>query len=251
MSVFVHSCADKSVDPVVCPAGSFAPSGSLVCQPCPLGSHCPSNTSAVHTPCAPGSYANETSLLQCRPCPAGFLCQTPALSPVACENGTYSKGSAANCTVCPPGFRYAEYIEYPLQLYAFYNVGFFCWSFDMLRKLLLRVQGNLFLFPARCPNKDSDPIPCNASTYGPGASTECRQCPAGSECPSAKLSTHVPCRNGTYADSEGNSACLQCPAGFTCPNPAASPVPCENGTYSFKGAALCSVCPAGYRYYVT
>lgn len=105
-----------------------------------------------------------------------------------------------------------------------------------------------FFTPRSCPNKDSDPVPCLAKTYGPGGSSGCLQCPAGSECPSAKLSMHVPCRNGTYADSEGHDACLQCPEGFTCPNPATSPVLCENGTYSFNGSALCSLCPAGYRY---
>ena len=106
---------------------------------------------------------------------------------------------------------------------------------------------NYCLFSASCPNKDSDPVPCLAKTYGPGGSSVCRQCPVGSECPSAELPTHVPCLNGTYADSEGLAACLQCPEGFTCPDPAASPVPCENGTYSFNGSAVCSLCPAGHR----
>lgn len=105
MSFFCR-CTDKSADPVACLQGSFAPSGSIECQECPIGSHCPSNRSEKHVPCSPGSYANETSLSQCLECPAGYFCQNPAESPVLCENGTYSIGNTANCTVCPPGFRY-------------------------------------------------------------------------------------------------------------------------------------------------
>jgi len=108
MSFFLR-CTDKSAAPVACLQGFFAPSGSTECQECPVGSHCPSNSSEKHVPCSPGSYANETSLSRCLECPAGHFCQNPAESPVLCENGTYSTGNAANCTVCPPGFRYCLY----------------------------------------------------------------------------------------------------------------------------------------------
>ena len=105
----------------------------------------------------------------------------------------------------------------------------------------------LFHSCPRCPKKGSDPIPCEAKTYAPSGSLVCSQCPAGSHCPSAQLSTHVPCCNGTYADSEGQDTCSQCPEGFKCLNPAVSPVPCENGTFSLTGSTQCTICPAGYR----
>ena len=106
--VLLNSCAVKSADPVTCLPGSFAPAGSLECLECPLGSHCPSSALPTHTPCSPGSYANETSSTECSACPAGFVCQTPSQSPVMCENGTFSKGNAVNCSLCPAGFRYCS-----------------------------------------------------------------------------------------------------------------------------------------------
>ena len=102
---FFYRCTDNSADPIPCYQGSFAPSRSIECQECPLGSHCPANASEKHVPCGPGSYANVTSLTKCLECPAGFICQNPSLAPVPCENGTYSKGAATNCTMCPAGFR--------------------------------------------------------------------------------------------------------------------------------------------------
>ena len=97
------SCADPSTDPSECPAGNYAPSGSLHCQSCPVGSHCPSSGLSVYVPCVNGTYTDSVNQSICQSCPAAKKCSNPAQPPEDCPNGTYSKGGATECTICPEG----------------------------------------------------------------------------------------------------------------------------------------------------
>lgn len=99
------SCGDKSVDPVPCQQGSYAPSGQMSCLPCPIGSHCPSSKLSKHIPCSNGTTALAVNQTSCDPCPAGSKCIDATISPVACDSGYYSKGGATQCIVCPEGHR--------------------------------------------------------------------------------------------------------------------------------------------------
>ena len=92
-----------------------------------------------------------------------------------------------------------------------------------------------------------DPIPCSNGTFAPAGSTYCHSCPIGSQCPSEKLSFHLPCANGSFSVVKNATICTECPAGSKCPNPAVGPVECENGTYSKAGATHCIECPSGHR----
>ena len=99
----------------------------------------------------------------------------------------------------------------------------------------------------RCPVNSEDPIPCSNGSFAPAGSTYCHSCPIGSQCPSEKLSSHLPCANGSFSVVENATICTECPAGSKCPNPAVGPVECENGTYSKAGATHCIECPSGFR----
>lgn len=106
LTLMCFSCADPSADPSQCPNGTYAPSGSLQCQSCPKGSHCPSAGLAVYIPCVNGTYTDSVNQTSCQSCPAGQRCPNPAQAPEDCPSGTYSKGSAADCIVCPEGHRW-------------------------------------------------------------------------------------------------------------------------------------------------
>ena len=72
-----------------CSAGSQCvalPSGGGGCMPCPLGSHCPGNTT------------NPLNLARLNPCPSGRLCATPA-----------------TVEPCPVGFFYPSLTPRPAQ----------------------------------------------------------------------------------------------------------------------------------------
>ena len=99
-----------------------------------------------------------------------------------------------------------------------------------------------------CPVNSEDPIPCSNGSFAPAGSTYCHSCPIGSQCPSEKLSFHLPCANGSFSVVENATICTECPSGSKCPNPAVGPVECENGTYSKAGATHCIECPSGYRW---
>lgn len=103
---YYPSCPVNSEDPIPCRNGSFAPARSTYCHPCPIGSHCPSEKLSFHLPCANGSFSVTENSTICTECPAGSKCPNPALGPVECENGTYSKSGATHCIECPSGHRW-------------------------------------------------------------------------------------------------------------------------------------------------
>ena len=102
-----YRCPVKSADPLPCGNGSFAPVGSTYCHGCPVGSQCPSAKLAYHQLCSNGSFSVVENATSCSECPAGSKCPNPAVGPVECENGTYSKAGATHCIECPGGHRSA------------------------------------------------------------------------------------------------------------------------------------------------
>jgi len=106
---FLHcdfSCPNKS-QPVECSAGSYAASGSGICQPCPKGAFCPTKGLSTYHLCANGTYADIEGLSDCKICDAGFRCPSVGMeAPEECPNGTYSYTLRARyCVLCPEGHR--------------------------------------------------------------------------------------------------------------------------------------------------
>ena len=95
----------NSEDPIPCASGSFSPARSTYCHSCPIGSQCPSEKLPYHLPCANGSFSVVENATSCGECPAGSKCPNPAVGPVECGNGTYSKAGATHCIECPSGHR--------------------------------------------------------------------------------------------------------------------------------------------------
>lgn len=100
---YYSSCPVNSEDPIPCRNGTFAPARSTYCHPCPIGSHCPSEKLSFHLPCTNGSFSVAENSTICTECPAGSKCPNPALGPVECEDGMYSKSGATHCIECPSG----------------------------------------------------------------------------------------------------------------------------------------------------
>ena len=102
------SCADPSADPVQCQNGTYAPSGSLACLPCPEGAQCLTPGLSEYVPCHDGTYlsTDANNVTSCQSCPPGKRCPNPNQAPEDCPDGTYSKGGTVACTVCPGGHRW-------------------------------------------------------------------------------------------------------------------------------------------------
>ena len=100
------SCPNKT-QPVECPAGSYAATGSIKCQPCPKGAFCPTKGLSTYHLCTNGTYSDIEGLSDCKICDTGFRCPSVGMeAPEECPNGTYSDLAGARyCVLCPEGHR--------------------------------------------------------------------------------------------------------------------------------------------------
>ena len=101
------SCHDKT-SPVECLAGTYAAAGSIQCQSCPKGAHCPNNGLSMYVLCANGTYSDVEGRSNCKSCDVGFKCPSVGMeAPEVCPNGTYSYAIGARyCILCPEGYRW-------------------------------------------------------------------------------------------------------------------------------------------------
>ena len=105
VSLFSFSCLDKGSSPVICLKGNYSPLGIKDCLACPLGAECPQDGLTSYRLCTNGSFATSVNQTSCQSCPAGYKCSNPTQEPMVCENGTYSRIGASQCTECPSGYR--------------------------------------------------------------------------------------------------------------------------------------------------
>ncbi|GCB72855.1 hypothetical protein scyTo_0006500 [Scyliorhinus torazame] len=64
--------------PKPCGIGKFALNGTINCEDCPRGHHCPYEATVQPIPCAPGRYANRHGQAGCKNCNRGKYCEDPA-----------------------------------------------------------------------------------------------------------------------------------------------------------------------------
>lgn len=83
----------------------------MSCVSCPQGTQCPIDKLPAYLPCANGTYSDSAGRDSCIMCPAGSKCPDPKGPAIPCSNGYYSKGGAQDCTICPEGHRYGQYIS--------------------------------------------------------------------------------------------------------------------------------------------
>ncbi|XP_072282810.1 uncharacterized protein [Pyxicephalus adspersus] len=223
-------CPERSISP--------SPSGGV----CPPGAYCPAG-SGWPTLCPPGTYSNQTGLMQlsqCLTCPPGMFC-----------DGQIGSTPTGYCTA---GYYCTEGSTSPVQ-----NVV---------------PQGHFSLEGSFMPQ------PCLPGTFQPlHAQSSCMPCPPGNFCNSSSLSDiftcpqghycplgsilAVPCPQGTFSNATGNVAmesCELCTLGMFCSRPGLSQPEgfCDPGHYCTWGSdTSCPVntqfgdiCPAGYFCYM-
>ena len=105
------SCPNKT-QPVECPGGSYAATGSVKCHLCPKGAFCPAKGLSAYHLCSNGTYSDIEGLSDCKICDAGFRCPSVGMeAPEECPNGTYSNSVGARyCVLCPEGHRWGYHL---------------------------------------------------------------------------------------------------------------------------------------------
>ena len=204
-----------------CPRGHYCDEGTVTPEPCPLGTHAPTEGASSRTACiqcAPGSFGASTGNgnATCTPCPAGSFTENLGQSSCSpCPPGGYcpSAGAASRTTWVPcPSGRYS---------------------------------------PDPGLSAESQCVACPDGTYNPssGGTDEgaCVPCVRGSWCAGGQMEF---CSAGTYADETGRSSCSSCVKGHWCGDGTTTPVPCEGGRYAnatgLTGADECTPVESGY-----
>ncbi len=215
----------SAADCTPCAPGTACPAGSAAPQPCASGSYQPANSSASCLQCPPGTYQDKEGNIFCSTCPPGRVCPAGTSSPEPCDERTYNPLEGATndtfCLVCPP---------------AYY-----------------------------CPSGCSDPAPCSSDFYDAGGGLasidECTECLRPSASAAASTSCGI-CREGYWRDfnvvqdgyATPTELCPQCLAntgGFAidaCPrNTTLATVRLEEGRWRYGGRSqTVSACVYGY-----
>ncbi|XP_034024623.1 multiple epidermal growth factor-like domains protein 6 [Thalassophryne amazonica] len=241
-------CVEGSLEPELCPAGTFSPVPGLTsehsCQPCSAGFYCRrAGLQAPTGPCRQGYFCPPGQTVPAAvPCPSGYFCPPGSEAPELCPAGTYQdREKQVNCTICESGY------------YCEVNLGLVNASV-----LVPCPEGHYCPAGTAFPNQH----PCPVGSYNPRRHTDsaagCQPCPAGQYCPSVGLSKPAGpchagywCREGASSPSplDGWSGSL-CPPGQYCPSGTVDPVACPEGTWSNRSGLQskqdCKPCVGGF-----
>jgi hypothetical protein len=212
---------------VVCPAGSFCPSGETLV--CPAGAMCPGNGLANFTLCTPGFYQNRVGQANCELCPLGQVCPSfgvtvPSLCPAGyiCDKPGLTVGIKPCMPghYCVPGTKSADPNDTSEPLRPIpCPAGFYC-PFGAVTNISVALNF-------------STPQPCIPGYY----------CTEGSETPHGQ----GPCPAGFYCPTSRPGVAVTCPAGSSCPTVGKMNFDlCNPGTFNSKEAQpVCNPCPIG------
>lgn len=180
-------------DCVTCNQGTFCPVGSASSSPCAPGTFNDQTQQQTCQNCPRGKFQDETGQTSCKTCTAGYYCSAGAAAALPCPGGTHANQTILNltgylsgldeCVTCPAG--------------------------------------------TACSVGSNKPTDCLPGSFSANASQEtCDLCPAGQ-----------------YQNRPGLTGCLECTRGFYCERGASTPVPCPGGTTSnATGVAVRSAC---------
>ena len=276
----------------ICPEGFFCGIGSIITPIiCPAGSYCPSGTFNP-IKCFPGTYSNIIGIQissQCKQCPAGYYCNNGQILGM-CNEGYYcisgnnipnpdsytNQGVGMPCpagsycimgtllpTPCPPGRVRVAIGGKSVQDCGFCESGYYC------------IKNNPIPYqcPAGsyCPKGADTPIMCPIRYYSnvlmASSITACLVCPSGYNCnrPGVANYNNFPCIPGYYCpinsilpvispsgyyspwyNSGKISDLLQCPGGYYCDELSTTYTLCNLGTYCPISSSIPLLCPQGY-----
>ncbi|CDW71824.1 gcc2 and gcc3 domain-containing protein [Stylonychia lemnae] len=194
-------CANEAqVVPIVCPNGTYCPSGTQSPIGCPAGYYCPSKSS---TPikCPTGFYCPGRTEFYFK-CANGTYCPPGTSIPITCPGGKFGSGVANNtnetvsCDTCGRG----QYSTQEMSgLCMDCTPGYVCLgSTNVERPTSIEVNNGYICPPGHyCPLASYREVACPIATYnkyeGRDDITDC-----------------LPCKAGYYNDIIGQSGCKQC-----------------------------------------
>ncbi|KAI8480901.1 hypothetical protein Bbelb_413740, partial [Branchiostoma belcheri] len=209
------------------------PSDGTTGDICPRGFYCPAQ-SYWPTPCANGTYANDTGASECMVCPAGYYCSGGSTAD-NCVQGFYCPpGTGTDLQPCPAGtFGARTNLETESDCTPC-SGGKFC-DTDGLDDVAGNCDPGYY-----CTSGVNVSTPEGINT-GVGG-----KCPPGHQCPQASANPQE-CAAGKYASQGGLAECDPCPPGFYCVNQTVTPVECPPGHYCPEGTEFDQQypCPAG------
>ena len=227
----------NTVNPTNCPAGSYCPAGTITPIQCPSGTFDSAlnlKTSSDCTPCTAGNYCNspgQTTITGS--CTAGYYCiggstlqaPTDGVTGALCPAGGYCLAGASVPSTCSAGYFNNFLGGYSSADCVACWPGYYCLG----------------------DNNPSPTAQCNAGYYCTGSSTTAtqNQATAGYYAPQGSVA-QIPCLQGTYNPSVGQSSCSPCPAGTSCQTTALTTyTTCGAGTYCVQGSYVETPCPPG------
>ena len=273
VSFFVTLNARSTISPYfgnVAPAGNTTAAGSLEegCQACTRGYYCrdTGTTLATRTVCPLGHYCLHGSN-SATPCASGsYNDETGSWTADACKSKCDRKNKAqegkcgpnnlvclhlAFTTSCAAGEDLLHTERHGMDLICNIVTIRFDEAFD---NAALYSHSPPFLF-VPFPASSSSRSVCQTGYFCPrGARSPINVCRIGHYCPEGTPGAATyPCPAGTYSGSPGlmvSSQCLDCPVGSYCPPGSTSPTDCPAGTYQTieraPDATACQPCEPGY-----
>eukprot|EP00347_Sterkiella_histriomuscorum_P024400 403331247 len=191
---------EAQVVPIVCPNGTFCPTGSLSPTGCPPGQYCPAK-SATPTKCPAGFYCPGRSELYYK-CQNGTYCPAGSSAPVVCPGGTFGSGNSNNvnqtvsCDTCGRG-QYS--LKSQLGLCLDCTPGYVCLgSTNSATPQTIELNNG---------------YECPPGNYCPLGSYKEQSCPAGTYNKyegRISLGDCLGCKAGYYNDQKGQAGCKKC-----------------------------------------
>ena len=90
-------------DCLVCPAGTFCPTGAEEATNCAAGTFNDAAAQPSCTPCAPGEYQDGDGATGCKACTPGHFCDAGTSAPLPCPGGTNSSAEGLASGAGPVG----------------------------------------------------------------------------------------------------------------------------------------------------